>query len=87
MSRCISKQAVTLKTDHTHRQTKIDTKISVTGLEAILTKYNFQKRATRPTTTFEEIESQIGFLLPDDYKFYLDYYEGNGTDSRVDGKI
>lgn len=53
----------------------MDTKISMTGLEAILTKYNFPKRATRPTTTFEEIESQIGFLLPDDYKFYLVNYK------------
>ena len=46
----------------------------MTELETILTKYNFPKRTTRPTTRFEEIENQIGFPLPDDYKFYLDNY-------------
>lgn len=46
----------------------------MTKLEIILTKYNFPKRTTRPTTKFEEIENQIGFPLPDDYKFYLDNY-------------
>ena len=46
----------------------------MTELETILTKYNFPKRATRPTTKFEEIENQIGFLLPDDYKFFADNY-------------
>jgi len=46
----------------------------VTELETILTKYNFPKRITRPTTRFEEIENQIGFPLPEDYKFYLVNY-------------
>ena len=46
----------------------------MTELETILTKYNFPKRTTRPTTRFVEIENQIGFPLPDDYKFYLDNY-------------
>ena len=46
----------------------------MTELEAILTKYNFRKRTTRPTSSFEEIENQIGFPLPEDYKFYLDNY-------------
>ncbi len=46
----------------------------MTELETILTKYNFPKRTTKPTTTFEQIENQIGFQLPDDYKFYLDNY-------------
>jgi len=46
----------------------------VIELETILTKYNFPKRTTRPTTRFEEIENQIGFELPDDYKFYLNNY-------------
>jgi hypothetical protein len=49
--------------------------ISMTELEAILSKYNFQKQLTKPTTTIEEIENKIGFLLPNDYKFYLDNYE------------
>ncbi|RNI31831.1 SMI1/KNR4 family protein [Hanamia caeni] len=47
------------------------------GLKTILTKYNFPKRTTIPAKTFEEIEKQIGFLLPDDYKFYLDNYKGH----------
>ena len=47
----------------------------MTELEGILAKYNFPKRTTKPTTTFEEIENKIGFILPDDYKFYLDNYE------------
>ena len=46
----------------------------MTELKTILTKYNFPKRTTLPTTKFEEIENQIGFPLPDDYKFYLDNY-------------
>jgi hypothetical protein len=49
----------------------------MTELENILTKYNFPKRAMKPTTTFEEIEKQIRFLLPADYKFYLDNYIGH----------
>ena len=49
----------------------------MTELETILTKYNFPKRTTRPTTRIEEIENQIGFPLPDDYKFYLDNYREN----------
>lgn len=43
-------------------------------LRAILTKYNFPKRTTKPKTTIEEIENQIGFQLPDDYKFYISNY-------------
>jgi hypothetical protein len=46
----------------------------MTELETILTKYNFPKRTTRPTMRFEEVENQIGFPLPNDYKFYLDNY-------------
>lgn len=46
----------------------------MTELEIILTKYNFPERTIRPTTKIEEIESRIGFPLPDDYKFYLDNY-------------
>ena len=46
----------------------------MTNLETILTKYNFPKRVTRPTTTFAEIENNIGFLLPEDYKYFLDNY-------------
>jgi hypothetical protein len=47
----------------------------MTELEAILTKYNFPRRTRRATTQFEEIENQIGFTLPADYKFYLDNYD------------
>ena len=46
----------------------------MTELENTLTKYNFPKRTIRPTTKFQEIENRIAFLLPDDYKFYLDNY-------------
>ncbi len=46
----------------------------MTELETILTKYNFPKRTTQPTTKFKEIENLIGFPLPDDYKFYLDNF-------------
>ena len=45
-------------------------------LETILTKYNFPKRTRQSQTTFEEIENNIGFPLPNDYKFYLENYEG-----------
>lgn len=44
----------------------------MTELEAILIKYNFPKRTTRPAISFEEIESQVGFPLPSDYKYYLE---------------
>ncbi len=47
----------------------------MTEIDAILTKYNFPKRITIPTTTFQEIENQTGFILPDDYKFYLENYK------------
>lgn len=46
----------------------------MTELQNILNKYNFPKRATKPLSTFEEIEHQIGFSLPADYKFFLDNY-------------
>jgi len=46
----------------------------MTELQNILAKYNFPKRTTKHLVTFEEIEHQIGFLLPADYKFFLDNY-------------
>ena len=46
----------------------------MTELDDILTKYNFPKRTTKALTTFEEIEQQIGFSLPPDYKYFLDNY-------------
>ena len=46
----------------------------MTDLQNILNKYNFPKRTTKPLLTFEEIEQQIGFSLPADYKFFLDNY-------------
>ncbi len=44
----------------------------MTTLENILTKYNFPKWTTKPATKIEEIEKQIGFSLPADYKFFPD---------------
>ncbi len=46
----------------------------MTELDNILTKYNFPKRTTKALTRFEEIEQQIGFSLPPDYKYFLDNY-------------
>lgn len=46
----------------------------MTELDNILTKYNFPKRTTNALTRFEEIEQQIGFSLPPDYKYFLDNY-------------
>lgn len=46
----------------------------MTELESILDKYNFTKRWATPTITFTEIEEQIGFTLPNDYKFFLKNY-------------
>jgi hypothetical protein len=46
----------------------------MTELDYILTKYNFPKRTTNALTRFEEIEQQIGFSLPPDYKYFLDNY-------------
>lgn len=43
-------------------------------LTNILTKYNFVRRTLKPQTTFKEIESQLSFTLPDDYKFFLENY-------------
>lgn len=48
----------------------------MTDLETILTKYKFSKRTTKLITKFSEIEEQIGFSLPDDYKIYIDNYGG-----------
>lgn len=45
-------------------------------LEAILSKYNFQKRKVPLTLNMSEIEKLIGFKLPDDYLFFLKYYVG-----------
>jgi len=44
-------------------------------LENILNKYNFPKRDFQPEITFDQIEKQIGFDLPEDYKFYLNNFK------------
>lgn len=46
----------------------------MTEFHNILNKYNFLRRTTKPLLTFEEIERQIGFSLPADYKFFLENY-------------
>ena len=46
----------------------------MTELKTFLTKYNFPNRTIQPNTKFKEIENQIGFPLPADYKFYLENY-------------
>ena len=46
----------------------------MTELRTLLTKYNFPKRTIQPNTKFEDIENQIGFPLPIDYKLYLEDY-------------
>jgi len=43
-------------------------------LDAILSKYNFSKRTIEPNVSIKEIEKDIDFSLPDDYKYYLTYY-------------
>jgi hypothetical protein len=49
-----------------------------TQLDHILNKYNFSKRPIEPKISFEKIEKEIGYELPDEYKYYLanfDYFE------------
>jgi len=57
-----------------------DDEISMTTqLDAILNKYNFSKKLFESNVSFEMVEKEIGFELPDDYKYYLanfDYFEG-----------
>jgi hypothetical protein len=43
-------------------------------LEDLLVKSGFIKRS-QIKNDFKDIESQIGFQLPDDYKYYLNNYE------------
>ncbi|MBA4198554.1 MAG: SMI1/KNR4 family protein [Chitinophaga sp.] len=45
-------------------------------LKNILTKYNFSQRINVAKTTLEEIENQILVSLPEDYKFYLENFDG-----------
>jgi hypothetical protein len=48
-------------------------------LDALLNKYNFSRKPIELTISFEKIEKEIGFELPDDYKYYLsnfNYFEG-----------
>ena len=50
----------------------------MTRLEDILNKYSFSKKTIESPISFDEIEKEIGFELPDDYKYYLanfDYFE------------
>jgi len=44
-------------------------------LDAILNKYNFSKRTIEPKVSIEEIENEINFPLPDEYKYYLTHYK------------
>jgi hypothetical protein len=44
-------------------------------LEGILNNYNFSKRTTDPNISIEEIEKEINFSLPDDYKYYITHYK------------
>src|ERR1700743_2507767 len=49
-----------------------------TQLDVILNKYNFSKKLVESKILFETIEKEIGFELPEDYKYYLanfDYFE------------
>jgi hypothetical protein len=43
-------------------------------LDAILNKYNFLKRTIESNISIKEIENEIDFSLPDDYKYYLTHY-------------
>ena len=43
-------------------------------LDGILSKYNFSKRTVDTNIPIEEIENEINFSLPDDYKYYLTHY-------------
>jgi len=43
-------------------------------LDAILSKYNFSRRPIEPNVSFKEIENEIDFSLPEDYKYYLTHY-------------
>lgn len=42
--------------------------------EEIIKKFEVVKRTDKPKTTFEEVESLIGFKLPDDYKIFATNY-------------
>ena len=46
----------------------------MTELEYLLREYNFPRRTAKSKMSIEDIEKKIGFLLPDDYKFYLNNY-------------
>ena len=46
-------------------------------LEKILRKYSFPRRGIVSVAAIEEIENQVGFSLPPDYKFYLENYRGS----------
>jgi hypothetical protein len=43
-------------------------------LDDILTKHGFIKRKT--DNNYQSIEDALGFQLPDDYKYYLNNYDG-----------
>lgn len=43
-------------------------------LERIFKKYDFSVRISYPTVATENIENEIGFKLPEDYKMFLDKY-------------
>jgi len=48
--------------------------MSMEELDIILDKYSFSKRPTKSGKQFWEIEKQIGFQLPVDYKYFLKSY-------------
>jgi hypothetical protein len=44
------------------------------NLEILLTKYNFQKKASESRKNVQSIEDYFGFKLPEDYIFFLEKY-------------
>ncbi len=46
-------------------------------LEYLLFEFNFPNRQEDSQTDIAEIEKHISFALPDDYKFYLNNYQGH----------
>ena len=46
-------------------------------LEKLLTKYNWPTKNLSDNSDFLEIETEIGFELPEDYKYFLSIYLGH----------
>jgi hypothetical protein len=51
----------------------------MTEIESILSKYEIPKRTEPSKVTINGVEDKIGFNLPEDYKYFLNNYQGFGN--------